>query len=161
MKRFWIAYHAILWCLVLSLAPAMAAASGTKRAVVNDVETVDETAEAPKVRRKQWDGDLEQLGEQLCAFQKSKNSYNLITYDDEVDNPAQATIRRGEKGIEGNLEVLGIIGNNKLGKNKVEQVLKGVIKNNTLKFRDAQEKNSLDTNHAEEVAQYGQNCFPG
>ena len=141
MKRFWIAAHlAILWCLVLSLAPVMAAAGGTKRAVVIDVETVHETAEAPKVRRKQWDGDLGQLGEQLCAFQKSKNSYNLITYDDEVDNPAQATIRRGEKGIEGNLEVLGIIGNNKLGKNKVEQVLKGVIKNNTLKFRDAQEK---------------------
>ena len=123
-----------------SRVPAVANASG---ASALDLMLSDGQGKPIKSRRKQISEELGALATPLAALQKSVNKYSFIVYSDENKNPQKAKLIRGENGIDANLEFLGIIGNTRLGKLKVQRILLEVANINNLKFTSKAEKNKM------------------
>ena len=120
-----------------SRVPAVANASG---ASALDLMLSDGQGKPIKSRRKQISEELGALATPLAALQKHMNKYSFIVYSDENKNPQKAKLIRGENGIDANLEFLGIIGNTRLGKLKVQRILLEVADINKLKFTSKAEK---------------------
>ena len=89
-------------------------------------------------------GDEGELASKVGAMQKKIGTLTLITYSDESAIPAKSRLVRGPKGVDGNIEFLEIIHdfqpNLSFSKETVTSVLKTIVKDNSMKFKDTKEK---------------------
>ena len=100
--------------------------------------------EDDKSGRLTFKGDEKPLITKLCELQKKLGTMSLISYEDESEVPSKSKLIRGEKGIDGNIEFLGIVHasqpNMSYGKNAVKKILENVAAENKLKFKNNTEK---------------------
>ena len=124
--------------LLLALGAAMPPASA---AVLKVPDSDEEPATKPgKAKKGRFDGDLKEVILPLARLQADKNKFGFIVYDDENPDPQKAKLVRGEGGIDANLNFLEIVGPRSFGKLQVAKILKGIAKENNLKFKNTTEK---------------------
>jgi hypothetical protein len=108
------------------------------------VHELDQENADDKPSRSTFKGNIEPVVDKLVELLKTKNSMTLISYADECDDVHKSKLKRGDLGLEGNMEFQTIAHefqpNMSYGKICVRNILRGVIKRGDMNFKSAPEK---------------------